>query len=284
MSCVTDAGKLVKKLQKRGPHRVLKGDLGVAGLPGVIYTPESGSNLPAVAFAHDWLTPSKRYSKTLEHLASWGLVVAAPDTEGGMLASDGRLAIDLGTALDVITEVRLGDGAITVNKAKRAVVGHGWGTGAALIAAAADSRVEWLAALFPAPTSPQAEKAATGTHANALILGAPGDEHSMTSNAGVLSLRYAGPTELRIVPGAEPGGLAEGISLRGALGAGGSDKSTQKMVRALLTGYLLGGLADDKEYKVFTEVGADLGDSSYVWDPNAEPEQPSALQRLRSLA
>ena len=32
--------------------------------------------------------------------------------------------------------------------------------------------------------------------------------------------------------------------------------------------------------KVFTEVGADLGDSSYVWDPNAEPEQPSALQRL----
>ena len=32
------------------------------------------------------------------------------------------------------------------------------------------------------------------------------------------------------------------------------------------------------------QVGADLGDSSYVWDPNAEPEQPSALQRLRSLA
>ncbi|WP_331456327.1 hypothetical protein [Tsukamurella asaccharolytica] len=281
---MTDANKLVKQLQRRGPHRVLKGDLGVAGLPGVIYTPEKGSNLPAVAFAHDWVTPAKRYTKTLQHLASWGLVVAAPDTERGVLASDGRLAIDLGTALDVITEVRLGDGAITVNKAKRAVVGHGWGTGAALIAAAADSRIEWLSALFPAPTSPQAEKAATGTRANAQILGAPGNEHSMASNAGVLSLRYAGPTELRIVPGAEPGGLAEGISLRGALGAGGSDTSTQKMVRALLTGYLLGGLADDKEYAAFAEVGADLGGSSYVWDPNAEPEQPSALQRLRSLA
>ena len=53
--------------------------------------------------------------------------------------------------------------------------------------------------------------------------------------------------------------------LRGALGAGGSDKSTQKMVRALLTGYLLGGLADDKEYKVFTEVGADLGEGDRIW-------------------
>ncbi len=283
MSGVTDPNKLVKQLQRRGPHRVLKGDLGVAGLPGVIYTPESGTNLPAVVFAHDWLTPPKRYAKTLQHLASWGLVVAAPDTEGGLLGSDGKLALDLATALDVITEVRLGDGDITVNKTKRSVVGHGWGTGAALIAAAADPRIEWLAALFPAPTSPQAEKAATEAHADALILAAPGEEHSMSSNAGVLSLRYGGPTELRIVPDAEPGGLAEGISVRGALGAGGSDKATQKIVRALLTGYLLGGVGEQKDYAAFAEVGADRGDSSIVWDPNAEPEQPGTVQRLRSL-
>ncbi|BDH58916.1 hypothetical protein MTP03_38550 [Tsukamurella sp. PLM1] len=151
MSDVTDANKLVKQLQGRGPHRVLKGDLGVAGLPGVIYTPEKGVNLPAVAFAHDWLTPAKRYRKTLEHLASWGIVVAAPDTERGVLPSDGKLALDLGTALDVITEVRLGTGEITVNKAKRGVVGHGWGAGGALIAAAADHRVEAVAALFLRP-------------------------------------------------------------------------------------------------------------------------------------
>nr|WP_139058028.1 dienelactone hydrolase family protein [Tsukamurella pseudospumae] len=283
MRAVTDPNKLVKQLQRRGPHRVLKGDLGVAGLPGVIYTPESGSNLPAVAFAHDWVTPAKRYRKTLEHLASWGIVVAAPDTERGVLGADGRLALDLGTALDVITEVRLGTGDITVNRTKRGVVGHGWGTGAALIAAAADNRVESVAALFPAPTSPQAEKAAVGTSASALILASAGDEHSMTSNAGVLSLRYAGPTELRIVPDAQAGGLAEGISLRGALGAGGSDKATQRIVRALLTGFLLGGLAEVKEFQAFAEPGADLGDTSFVWDPDAEPTKPSAMQQLRSL-
>ncbi|GAA1079313.1 alpha/beta hydrolase [Tsukamurella strandjordii] len=283
MSGVTDANKLVKQLKRRGPHRVLKGDLGVAGVPGLIYTPEAGMNLPAVAFAHDWLTPVKRYRKTLEHLASWGLVVAAPDTERGVMPSDSRLAIDLGTALDVITEVRLGDGDITVNKARRSVVGDGFGVGAALIAAAADRRVEAVAALFPSPTSPQAEQAATGTTAPALIVAAPGDEQSMTSNAAALSLRYTGPTELRIVPDAEAGGLAEGISVRGALGAGGSDKNTQKSVRALLTGFLLATVGGDDEYKVFAERDADLGDLAVVWDPNAEPEQPSMRERLRSL-
>lgn len=281
---VTDANKLVKQLQRRGPHRVLTGDLGVAGLPGLIYTPENGSNLPAVALAHDWLTPAKRYRRTLEHLASWGFVVAAPDTERGLMPSDGKLAIDLGTALDVITEVRLGTGEVTVNKAKRSVVGHGSGVGAALIAAADDHRIEALAALFPAPTSPRADTAATGTVATALILAAEGDEHSMTSNAAVLSQRYAGPTELRIVPDAQAGGLAEGISARGALGAGGADKATQKIVRALLTGFLLGTVAGEKDYAVFAETGADLGDTSYVWDPHAEPEEPSLLQKIRSLA
>ncbi|WP_019202400.1 dienelactone hydrolase family protein [Tsukamurella sp. 1534] len=281
---MTDANKLVKQLQRRGPHRVLQGDLGVAGVPGLIYTPESGVNLPAVAFAHDWVTPVKRYRKTLEHLASWGLVVAAPDTEGGVLPSDGKLALDLGTALDVITEVRLGTGDITVNKAKRAVAGHAWGTGAALIAAAADPRIEALAALYPAPTSPRAEQASATVLAQAMILARPGDEQSMTSNAGVLSMRYGGPTELRLVPDSEPGGLAEGLSVRGALGAGGADKSTQKIVRALLTGFLLGTVGDQKDYKIFAELDADWGDTSAVWTPHAEPEEPSLLQKVRSLA
>ncbi|GAB3129243.1 alpha/beta hydrolase [Tsukamurella serpentis] len=281
---MTDANKLVKQLQGRGPHRVLRGDLGVAGVRGVIYTPESGVNLPAVVLAHDWLTPPKRYRKTLEHLASWGLVVAAPDTEGGLLGSDAKLALDIATALDVLTEVRLGEGDITVNSTVRGVVGHGWGVGAALIAAAADDRIEALAALFPAPTSPRAEQAVEQTDAKALILAAEGGEHSMGSNAGVLSLRYGASTDLRIVPGADPGGFAEGISVRGALGAGRSDKATQKTVRALLTGFLLGTLGGEKQYQVFAEAGADLGESSYVWDPDAEPEEPGLMQRLRSLA
>ncbi|HKI43609.1 MAG TPA: hypothetical protein VKA66_25335, partial [Mycobacterium sp.] len=55
--------KLVAALSRRGPHRVLRGDLAFAGLPGLVYTPEAGLNLPAVAFGHDWLTGAARYSR-----------------------------------------------------------------------------------------------------------------------------------------------------------------------------------------------------------------------------
>src|ERR1700719_3914775 len=48
--------KRVAALSRRGPHRVLRGDLAFAGLPGAVYTPEAGLNLPGVAFGHDWLS------------------------------------------------------------------------------------------------------------------------------------------------------------------------------------------------------------------------------------
>ena len=80
---VASTRKLVAALTRPGPHRVLRGDLAFAGLPGVVYTPEAGLNLPGLAFGHDWLTSVERYSGLLEHLASWGIVAAAPDTERG---------------------------------------------------------------------------------------------------------------------------------------------------------------------------------------------------------
>src|SRR3954465_8587617 len=51
---VASTKKLFAALNRRGPHRVLRGDLAFAGMPGVVYTPESGFNLPGVAFAHEW--------------------------------------------------------------------------------------------------------------------------------------------------------------------------------------------------------------------------------------
>ena len=107
--------KLFAALRRRGPHNVLRGDLGFAGLPGVVYTPESGRNLPAVAFGHDWLTGSARYAGLLEHLASWGIVAGAPDTQRGLAPSVLNLAYDLGIALDIVAGVRLGPGKISVH-------------------------------------------------------------------------------------------------------------------------------------------------------------------------
>ena len=157
---VASTKKLFAALTRRGPHRVLRGDLAFAGLPGVVYTPESGLNLAGVAFGHDWFAGADRYDGTLEHLASWGIVAAAPDTETGLAPSVLNLA---STWARRWTSSRgaPGPGKISVHPTKLGVVGHGFGGSAAVFAAAGmPAKPKAVVAVFPTVTKPRAEEAA----------------------------------------------------------------------------------------------------------------------------
>jgi dienelactone hydrolase len=262
--------KLVAALSRRGPHRVLRGDLAFAGLPGVVYTPEAGLNLPGVAFGHDWLAGTARYSGLLEHLASWGIVAGAPNTQGGLAPSVLNFAFDLGTALDIVAGVRLGPGNISVHPAKLGVVGHGFGGSAAVFAAAGmPDKPAAVAAIFPSVTSPPAEQPATTLKVPGLILAAPGDPKSLTSNALALAAAWDTAT-LRIVSKAQSGGLVEGRRLTKVFGLAGPHRRTHRSVRALLTGYLLYALGGDKTYRDFADPDAKLPRTDQV-DLKAEP-------------
>ncbi|MBV9514283.1 MAG: dienelactone hydrolase family protein [Mycobacteriaceae bacterium] len=267
--------KLFSALTRRGPCRVLRGDLVFAGLPGVVYTPDSGTNLPAVVFGHDWLTAVDRYRGTLEHLASWGIVAAAPDTERGLAPSALNLAYDLGTTLDIVAGVRLGPGKISVHPTKLGLAGHGFGGSVAVLAAAsrlsdaATFAPKAVAALFPTVSRPPAEQAAAALTIPGLVLTAPGDPMTLRSNAVELARAWDGAVS-RTVSKAKPGGLIEGRRLARVAGLPGADKSTRKRVRALLTGYLLHVLAGDKAYRDFADRDAPLPKSEPV-DPDAEP-------------
>ena len=255
---VAKTRKLVAALTRRGPHRVLRGDLAFAGLPGVVYTPEAGLNLPGVAFGHDWLTGVDRYSGLLEHLASWGIVAAAPDTERGLAPSVLNLAFDLGTALDIAAGVRLGPGKISVHPDKLGLIGHGFGGSAAVFAAAGMKvKPNAVAALFPTVTNPQAEQPAATLRVPGVVFSAPGAAKALRSNAIELWQAWDTAT-LRIVSKSQPAGLAEGRRLTTAFGLGGPDRKTQKAVRALLTGYLLFALSGDKTYRDFADPDVQL--------------------------
>ncbi|GAA2404958.1 dienelactone hydrolase family protein [Mycolicibacterium llatzerense] len=264
--------QLFGALTRRGPHRVLRGDLGFAGLPGAVYTPESGLNLPGVAFGHDWLQGVGRYNGTLEHLASWGIVAAAPDTETGIAPSVLNLAFDLGTTLDIITGVRLGPGKISVHPTKLGLVGHGFGASAAIFTAAglgsSANPPKAVAAVFPTASKPEADQPAAGLRVPGLILKAPGAELTIQSNANELAVAWRTAT-VRTVDKAVPGGLAEGFRLSKLVGMPGADRRTQKTVRALLTGYLLFQLTGDKAYKDFADADVVLP-KTVATDPDAE--------------
>ncbi len=261
--------KLVANLSRRGPHRVLRGDLAFAGLPGVVYTPEAGLNLPGVAFGHDWLTGAARYSGLLEHLASWGIVAGAPDTQRGLGPSVLNFAFDLGTALDIVSGVRLGPGEISVHPAKLGVLGHGFGGSAAVFAAAGmPNKLAAVSAIFPSVTSPPAAQPAATLKVPGLILTAPGDLKSLNADALALSRAWDTAT-LRVVSKAKPEGLAQGRRLRKVFGLGGQDRRTQRSVRALLTGYLLYTLGGDKTYRDFADPDVQLPKTDTI-DPEAE--------------
>ena len=263
---VAKTKKLFAALTRRGPHRVLRGDLAFAGLPGLVYTPESGMNLPGVAFGHDWLVAADRYAGTLEHLASWGIVAAAPSTETSFAPSVLNLAFDLGTTLDIISGVRLGPGTISVHPTKLGVVGHGFGGSAAVFAAAGmGDRARAAAALFPTVTKPAAEQPAAALRVPGLILADPGDPMSLRSNAVELARAWK-PATLRDVKKVTAGGLVEGRRLARTFKLPGSDKGTQKRVRALLTGYLLHQLTGDNAYRDFADSEATLPNAG-VLDP-----------------
>ncbi|WP_054815752.1 dienelactone hydrolase family protein [Nocardia arizonensis] len=275
---------LLSTLTSRGPHRVLRGNLAIAGQPGVVYTPESGKNLPAIAFAHGWLTGVSHYRQLLEHLASWGFVIAAPDTERGPIPSHLDLATDLLTTLDICTGVRLGDGQISVHPDRLVLAGHAMGAGAAVIAAG-QRDVAAVAALFPSPTAPSSERIAADIDRPALILAGAADLESVSSNAVPLAGAWAGPTILRVLDGASHNGIIEGRRALAAFGVGKYQAKIARTTRGLLTGYLLHTLLGEEKYQPFADPETVIPHSEVV-DPHAprEEEKPKiSLSTIVSL-
>lgn len=260
---------LFNTLKRRGPQQVLRGDLAFAGIPGVVYTPASGFHLPGLAFGHDWLTDADNYTGTLEHLASWGIVAAATDTQRGPVPSVLNLAHDLAATLDVISGVRLGPGQISVAPDKLALAGHGFGAAAAVLSATGSTQVKAVGAVFPAVTKPSAEAAAAQLKVPGLVLATPDDAASLRTDALEVAEAWDGSV-LRVVKKANAAGLAEKRRLTRLLGFPGSSDETQKTVRALLTGFLLFHLTSDKAYKEFADPDTELPHTGKP-DPDAPP-------------
>jgi len=241
---------LFGELSRPGPHRVLRGDLALVGLPGVVFTPESGLGLPAVAFGHGWMQSATRYTALFRHLASWGIVVAAPGTQRGPLPSHRLYAHDLRTALDVCAGVRLGDGAISVDDYKLGLAGHSTGGGSAVLAAADDPRVRAVATVSVAEVRPAASEAAArcrmpGLHlAGGRDLIAPPPAH-----AEVIAQAWGGPVSLRTLPRATHLGVTDGRHWTELLLHGKAEHTTLRLTKTLFTAFFLVNLAHNEKYR-----------------------------------
>jgi dienelactone hydrolase len=217
----------------------------VAGVPGVVFTPRSGLGLPAVAFGHGWLQPTSRYEELLRHLATWGVVAAAPATQRGALTSHHQFATDLRTVLDVCAGVRLGDGEISVDPGKLGLVGHGMGGGCAVLAAATDDRCRAVATLALAETLPSAVAAARGCTMPGLhVAGGKDLLAPAIGHAEPVVRAWAGPVQLRTLPKASHLGFTAGQHWTDLLVGSSPESGTRRISRALVTAFLLRHLTE----------------------------------------
>jgi dienelactone hydrolase len=243
------AKQLAYELALPGPQSVLRGDLGLAGQPGVLFTPRSGRDLPVVAFGHGWLQPPLRYHGLLRHLASHGIVVVAPATHVGVLGSHRLFAADLLAALDTCVKLRLGDGQVQVSPDRMGLAGHSFGGGAAVLAAATDSRIKAVGTMACAESRPPASAAARYCAMPGLHLTAAEDLVApAAANAAIIARNWAGPVQVRELAKAGHLGFTEGRHWSQLLLHGKGERKTQRMSRALLTAFFLKYLTGTSAY------------------------------------
>jgi len=249
----------------RGPNRVAIGDLAPAGLPGLIFSPTSGRRLPIIAVGHGWLQSAERYSDTMRYLASWGMIVVAPNTHRSLFSSHQGLALDMSRALRMVAYGDLGAGRVRGDLRRLGVLGHSTGGGAAILAAAKDDGIKAVVTVTAAETRPSAIEAAGRVEVPSLHL--IGSKDDMAESDGAKIARSCtGPAQLRMVKGAGHLGLSEGKSfLNGIIGAD-SDKRLQQVTRMLASAFFIrhltdaDQLADELENKIKGTTLEDLAD------------------------
>ena len=227
----------------RGPNRVAIGDLAPAGLPGLIFAPTSGRRCPIVAFGHGWLQSADKYSDTMRYLASWGIIVVAPNTHRSLFSSQQGLGLDLSRALRMVAYGELGAGRVRGDLRRMGVIGHSTGGGAAALAAARDDQIKAVVTVTAAETKPSAIQAAGRVEAPSLHLIGSKDDWAESDGAKI-ARSWGGPAQLRMVKGTGHLGLAEGKSfINGILGAD-SDKRVQQATRMLASAFFIRHLTD----------------------------------------
>lgn len=176
---------------------------GITGSVGAPVDPSQGP-YSIVAFGHGFLCPVALYASTSAHLASWGMIVILPQTQGSILPNHAALAADMLASLEWLAA----EGGVPgspwegcVDGARRGVMGHSMGGGCSLLAAKADPRVRVAVPMAAADTTPSATAAALDVRcATRLIVGSQDTIVPPSSTAGMYP-NLAGPAQLVSISG-----------------------------------------------------------------------------------
>jgi dienelactone hydrolase len=207
---------------------------------------EAGAPYPAIVFGHGYQVNPSYYAGTLEHLASWGYLVCAPESGLELFPSHRKFAEDLSRCLTFLEQENEGERSWLrgqVDTAHFGAAGHSMGAGAAILAASADRRIRAVAALSAAETNPPATAAMPGlTVPVRFIVGSSDAIVNPSQTAGIYAAGKA-PRQLSVIQGGSHCGfLDSNIAFcdSGAITRAAQLDHAHRMTTAFLSLYLRG--------------------------------------------
>jgi len=246
-----------------------------------IYYPatSAGSNKPvatgqfgAIAFGHGFLQANSKYAGTMSHLASWGFIVAAPNTNTGFNANHSAFADDLNASLTWLVAQDTTAGSRfngKVNEAALGLSGHSMGGGASILAASRNPAVKTVANLAAAETNPSAAAAAANVRVPVQFIAgdkdtiAPVDQHTRKIYNGKASAK-----QLRTIRGGSHCGFMDSSGL--FCDNGTISRTVQlQITRRLLTTWFL------------YHLNGDTSREDQVWGGPAQNDPQVAFEGVR---
>lgn len=216
---------------------------------------------PAIAFGHGFFQDISKYASTLRHWASWGMVVVAPKSQGGLFPNHSAFADDLNAGLTWLVAQNGTAGSRFLDRidgTRLGLSGHSMGGGAALVAASRKA-VTSVSTLAAAETNPSATTASAAIGATAQYVGGSNDTITPPSvQRGMYDVKSA-PTQLRLITG----GFHCGFTDSGGIGcdSGPMTRATQlALVRKVTTSWFL------------LTLRGDTAATGQVWGPAAQSD------------
>ncbi|MFO0856196.1 MAG: hypothetical protein U0640_02425 [Phycisphaerales bacterium] len=159
-----------------------------------------------LSFGHGFVQTTGSYASTLDHLASWGFIVIASDSEGGLAPNHQNFANDLRTCVSWLEQQQVTPGSFLLGKVdvrRVGLSGHSMGAGASILAGASgDSRIDVIANMAAANTNPSSIAASASVRVPMFLVSGSSDTIvPVGSNGQLMYNNAAGPAQLPIITG-----------------------------------------------------------------------------------
>eukprot|EP00298_Acanthocystis_sp_HF-20_P009367 c18262_g1_i3.p1 GENE.c18262_g1_i3~~c18262_g1_i3.p1 ORF type:complete len:861 (+),score=336.60 c18262_g1_i3:42-2624(+) len=148
---------------------------------------------PVIVFGHGYSTEADSYMSTLEHLASWGYIVAAPEVPA---LHHARYATEMSTCFTHLEKVNTDPQSLfrgLIDHKHYGIFGHTAGAGAAIVAASKDPRIRCVVALAPVDTMPSSILTVKNVHVPVNIIAAKDDWLAAADKNSVPIYKNANP-------------------------------------------------------------------------------------------